>query len=220
MVDVLESIHEIDSFITQSQHWFSVLPRSHPLYHTCVYSLATARVGRYQLSNQKDDLDKAILHFTEAILQPWSWPEPESKPNILLIFLGLAIALYGRSNDFNQPEDATYSAKYLRHLRDQPLEILGPAFPRSLITLPLVDALAVQVRLETGNVMQNIGEMAVLCLHSKISMGVPDQPLDQLIECLRVAKMHNLYLREVSFALVTCSCYHRRNTHLPRRQAG
>ncbi|KAH9033979.1 CHAT domain-containing protein [Lactarius deliciosus] len=199
MVDVLGSIHEIDSFITQSQHWLSVLPRSHPLHHTCVYSLATARVDRYQLSNQKDDLDKAILHFTEAILlQPWSWPEPESKPNILLIFPGLAIALYGRSNDFNQPEDATYSAKYLRHRRDQPLEIFGPAFPRSLITLPPWECDA-----------EHWGDgspLSLICasVHSKISMGVPDQPLDQLIECLRVARMHNLYLREVSFALVTC----------------
>lgn len=66
MVDVLRSIHEIDSFITQSQHLLSVLPRSHPLHHTCIYSLATARVDRYQLSNQKDDLDKAILHFTRS----------------------------------------------------------------------------------------------------------------------------------------------------------
>ncbi|KAI9451631.1 hypothetical protein BJY52DRAFT_1226536 [Lactarius psammicola] len=66
----------------------------------------------------------------------------------------LAVALYGRSNDFNQPEDATYSAKYLRHLRDQPLEILG--FPYYPVTLSLVDALAVQVKSEAGNVMQNI----------------------------------------------------------------
>ncbi len=194
-----------------------MLPRSHPP-RAGVYSLATARFGRYELSNQKDDLDKAILHFTESILlQPWSLPEP--KPNILLIFIDLAVALYLRSNDFKQPEDATYSANFLRYLRDQPLEMFG--IPRSLVTSSLVDALAVQVRLEAGNVMQNIGEMAVLChelltsdvdtthtvlliydvVRSKIHPGVPGQPLDQLIAYLRAARKHKPYMPEARFAL-------------------
>ncbi len=98
-----------------------------------------ARFGRYQLSNQKDDLDRAILHLTEWILlQPGSWPEPQA--NILQNFVTLAVTLFLRSNDSEQPEDATYSAKYLRYLRDQPLEMFG--FPRYPVTLSLVDALA------------------------------------------------------------------------------
>jgi len=155
------------------------------------------------LSNQKDDLDKAILHLTESILlQPWSWPE--SKPNILKIFLNLAIALHKRSNESKQPEDAINAAKYLRHLRDQPHEMF--VFPRHQATSSLVDALAFRVELEAGSVMQNIGEMAVLCRELltldmsdfdtarsitlfaravllKISPWVPDQPLDQLVDC-------------------------------------
>ncbi|KAI9452961.1 CHAT domain-containing protein [Lactarius psammicola] len=120
----------------------------------------TVRFGRYELSNQKDDLDKAILHLTESILlKPWSCLEP--KPNILAIFFNLAVGLYQRSNDFKQPEDATYAAKYLRHLRDRSHESFG--FPHLRITTLLVDALAVQVKLGAGNVMENIGEMAVLC---------------------------------------------------------
>ncbi len=76
----------------------SALPRSHPHRPTCVYNLATARFDRYGLSNQRDDLDKAILHVTESILlQPRSWPPP--KPKILQIFRNLAIALCIRSND-------------------------------------------------------------------------------------------------------------------------
>ena len=89
-----------------------------------------------------------------------------------------------------------------------------------------VVALAFQVMLEDRDVMQNIGEMGVLCrelltsnvsksattlvtltckvVFSKIRMGVPDQPLDQLIECLRVARELKPELREAHFALAYC----------------
>ncbi len=134
------------------------------------------RLDRYQLSNQKDDFDKAILHLTESILlQPWSLPE--HKLNILLLFFNLVVALYVRSNE-----------------------------SRHQATSSLVDALAFRVELEAGSVMQNIGEMAVLCRELltldmsdfdtarsitlfaravllKISPWVPDQPLDQLVDC-------------------------------------
>ncbi|KAI9441133.1 CHAT domain-containing protein [Lactarius psammicola] len=219
-----QSIHETDSLITDSRRSILELPRSHS-YRATVYSLATARFHRYLLSNQKDDLDKTILLLTESILlQPWSIPGPKS--SIILIFIDLAVALYLRSDDSKQPDDATFSAKYLRHLRDQPLEMFG--IPRSLVTLPLVEALAIQVKLEAGNVMQNIEEMAVLChellasesgvsegdttrpvtliyeaVLSKIRPGVPDQPLDQVIKCLRVARTHKPDLRGVGRALFT-----------------
>jgi hypothetical protein len=108
---------------------------------------------------------------------------------------------------YKQPEDAIYATKYLSHLRDQPYEI--PGIPRYQVTALLVGALALQVELEAGNVMQNIREMAVLSrklletsdvdatdfifiIHavviSKICPSVPDQPLDELIEFSRVAR--------------------------------
>ncbi|KAI9452960.1 CHAT domain-containing protein [Lactarius psammicola] len=212
-----QSIHEIDSFISHSQHSLSALLRSHPLRPACVYSLATARFDRYELSNQEDDLDKA----TESILlQPWSCPEP--KPNILEILFNPAVTLILRSKGSKQPEDVTYAAKYLRHLRDRPHQAFG--FPRHEVTTMLLEALAVQVKLEAGNVMRKIGEMAALChelltldmsdvdttrsiylfamaVLSKIRLGVPDQPLDQLIECLRAARKYKPDLREACFAL-------------------
>ena len=222
-----ESIQEIDSFITDSQQSLSDLPRRHPLRFTCVCNLAAARLDRYELSNHKDDLDKAILHLTESILlQPWTSPEP--RPNILVTFFNLALTLYQRSNDFKRPEDATYGAKYLRHLRDQPQETFG--FPRHQVTTLLVDTLAAQVKLGAGDVMQDIVEMASLCgelfaldrlddditrsitrfaltVRSKIRLRVPDQPLDQLIECLRAARKHKPSLGEARFALaLSLSC--------------
>ncbi|KAH9057013.1 CHAT domain-containing protein [Lactarius deliciosus] len=218
------SIHEIDSFLTYAQDLLSSLPRSHPLRPARVYDLALERLNRYKLSKQKEDLDKAILHFTESIfLQPRSWPG--TKPNILQILFNLAVTLNKRSNGSKQPEDAACAAKYLRHLRDQPHEMLR--FPRHQVTSSLIYGLGVLVRLETDNVMRNIREMAVLCsefltsdasegettdvvtliyeaVFSKIHMGVPDQPLDQLIECLRLARTHKPEMRDAHFALAYC----------------
>ncbi len=85
-------------------------------------------------------------------------------------------------------------------------------------------ALAVQVEFEVGNVMQNIGEMAVLCREllpmavsdvktirsitlfaravlDKTRPWIPDQPLDQLIGCLRAVEKHKPDPREVRLAL-------------------
>ncbi|KAI9452962.1 CHAT domain-containing protein [Lactarius psammicola] len=219
-----QTIHEIDSFLTRAQHLLSSSTRSHPLHPARIFDLAMAQLDRHKLSNQKDDLDKAILYLTELIfLQPRSRPEP--KPNILLILYNLAVALNKRSNESNQPEDATCAAKYLRHLRDQPHEMFK--FPRHRVTSSLVYALAIRVRLEAGNVMENIGEMADLCrefltsdasegetsdvvtliykaVFSRIRMGVSDQPLDQLVECLRVARVHKPDPREAHFSLAYC----------------
>ncbi|KAH9057583.1 CHAT domain-containing protein [Lactarius vividus] len=218
------SVHEIDSFLTYAQDLLSSLPRSHPLRPARVYDLALERIDRYKLSNQKEDLDRAILHFTESIfLQPRSWPG--NKPNILRIFYNLAITLNKRSNWSKQPEDAACAAKFLRHLRVQPHEMFR--FPRHQVTSSLVYGLGVLVRLDAGNVMENIREMAVLCsefltsdasegettdvviliyeaVFSKIRMGVPDQPLDQLVECLRLVKTRKPEMRDAHFALAYC----------------
>ncbi|KAH8991557.1 CHAT domain-containing protein [Lactarius akahatsu] len=218
------SVHEIDSFITRSQHLLSALPRLHPRRAACVYSLARVRFNRYMLSSQKADLDKAILHLSETmLLHPWSLPE--LKQNIFPIFFNLAFALFVRSNEFNQPEDATYAAKYLRHLRDRPHAAFGS---RHAVTTLLVDVLAVRVALEAGSVLQDIEEMALLChelltsdacdsadttrrialfavaVSKKIRPWVLDQPLDQVIESLRAAKKHKPDLREALFALAHC----------------
>lgn len=154
------TIREIDFFIASYQWFLCVLPRSHPFRPGFIHMLALARFQRHGLSNQKDDLDKAILYLTELMpLQPWSRLEPES--HILPMSFSLAITLCSRAIKFKQPEDAISAAKYLRHLRDQPHEVVG--VPRYEVSSFLVDALAYQVELEAGNIMQNIGEMAVLC---------------------------------------------------------
>jgi hypothetical protein len=148
---------------------------------------------------------------------------------ILSALLPLAGALLLRSNVSEQPEDAICATKYLSHLRDQPHEI--PRVPRYQVTALFVDALALQVELEAGNVMQDIREMAVLSrelletsdvdathfiisihavVSSKIRPRVPDQPLDELIEFSRVARKRRPDLLEgheaFAYSLVCRHC--------------
>ena len=210
------------------QDFLSTSPRSHPVRPLCIYGLAKARFDRYELLNQHDDLDKAILHFTESILiQPWSWPE--ASPTIPLIFFNLAAALSLRAIKSKRPDDASYAAKCLRHLRDQPHGMFKFPLTRYRVTTLLVTVLAFQVEFETVDVMEHIEEMAVLCQEllmldasdcgtthsithfaravlSNFSPSVPDQPLKPVIDCLRLARMHKPVLRYARLAFVICLC--------------
>ncbi|KAF8265317.1 CHAT domain-containing protein [Lactarius quietus] len=224
-----QSSHEIDSVITRVQDFLSASPRSHPARPVCIYFLAKARFDRYELLKQEVDLDKAILHLSESLLlQPWSWPESD----IFLIFFNLAAALCLRANKFKRREDAFHAARYLRHLRDHSHEMFSFPLTRHRVTTLLVTSLAFQVELKSGNEMQNIEEMAVLCrelltsdtsdgsntvtrsithfaaavLRSEFDPNVPDQPLDPVIECLRLAKMRKPELQNAHLAFVCCLC--------------
>jgi hypothetical protein len=124
-----------------------------------MFSLAIQQGLRCELSNQREDLDKAIVHFTELILlSPLSWLQHGSI--ILASLFSLASVLFLRSDVSKQLEDAVCATKYLSHLRDQPHEI--PSIPYYRVTALLVNALALQVELEAGNAMQNIREIVVL----------------------------------------------------------
>ena len=161
---------------------------------------------RYNLSKQREDLDEAVVGFTKSILlSPLSLPQ--DYPIIPTALFSLASALLVRSGASKQPEDVICATKYLSHLRDQPYEI--PGIPRYLVTVALINALVLQLELEAGNTSQNIREMAVLSrelletsdvdatlyiitIHvaviSKFRPAVPGQPLDEVIEFLRVAR--------------------------------
>ena len=212
------SIREIDSSITDSQLLLSISPLSHPRRPLVVHGLALKQLERHKLSNQRDDLDKGIGNLAEGILLlPGS---PITLRQVALdSLLFLADALFMRSKISNQPEDAIYAAKYLSYLRDQPYVPY-----HHMVTTMLVNALDFQVGLDAGDVMQNIREMAVLCrelftsqtsyiettrlvvllygvVTTKICPGIPDQPLDELIECLRVAREHRPDLLEGRLAI-------------------
>ncbi|KAI9435386.1 hypothetical protein BJY52DRAFT_1390525 [Lactarius psammicola] len=194
----LGSIHEIDSLITQVQHVLSISSRFDPRRHLIVYLLAMLRLLRHMQSNQREDLDKAILHFTESLLVPCLWLE-DGRDILTALFL-LAFALLKRSKVSHQPEDVIYAAKYLRH------------FDTSLTHLEL----------EAGNVTQDIDEMAVLCrelmdasdsdtigpialfvglVTSTTTHLAIDPPSNQVIECLRLVRKYKPDLLEARLAL-------------------
>jgi hypothetical protein len=193
--------------IVSSQESLSLLHRSHPEYIIHVHILAMARFARYKLSHQKEDLDKSILHYTEAIFLP-----PISQAGLSLNFVQtlyyLAKALLVRSEKFEQPEGIKYVIEYFRYIRGFPLDSLD--VPRTDVTTSLIQALWDQVRLGAGNGTRDIKEMLVLCnelLSSSKSAVIPAaafwnlglaadiesnhvlpiEILDEIIECLRDA---------------------------------
>ncbi|KAH9037567.1 hypothetical protein EDB84DRAFT_1480984 [Lactarius hengduanensis] len=220
MADVPESIHEIDSFITLSQLFLSISFRSNHLRPVSVLSLAMARFQRHLLSNQREDLDMSIFHLTDSVLlPPRSWLEHGS--TILQAFFVLVIVLVKQSLVSKRPDDAIYAARYLRHLHGQPQ--LASGHLRHAVTRMLVEVLALQMELEANNIGQNIDEMAVLCrelltsdapegdidhtvtLFSAVILKIgpwdPDLLLDQVIECLQVARKRRPHLLTPRLAL-------------------
>ncbi|KAF8265304.1 hypothetical protein EI94DRAFT_1804545 [Lactarius quietus] len=212
-----------------------------PIRLLFISTLGILRFHRYMLSNQREDLDKSIVHLTETILFP-SRSSQVLGSKIIQTLSFLARALLTRARVNKLPEDAIYAAKYFRHLRDQHHQ--SSRFPLHRTTVFLIDALACQVELGAGGVMVNLGEMAVLCRelltsntpsiftdmpiaqflvallsNLKVSppeLGVwdPDQPVDQFIECLRAAREYQLFRAEVRIALACCLYVRYSNTSM------
>ncbi|KAH9164561.1 CHAT domain-containing protein [Lactarius sanguifluus] len=201
------SITDIDVDIAIAQNLLPWYPRPRSEHIIGVHALAMARFARYKLSQQKEDLDKSILHFTEATLLP-----PVSRDghplNIVNLLFALARALLYRSERFKQPEDIKYSIEYLRYLRRLPLDSFD--LSKHTVTTLLIQALGVQVNLEAGDGTQDVNEMMGLCrefLGPNISADFPAaafkplgwavmeewnrgrsvQSLDKVVECLRDA---------------------------------
>jgi CHAT domain-containing protein len=168
-------LRERDAEISSYQNALSLLPRSAPMRASDVYGLATARLLRFKLSKQQDDLEQSILGFTEAILSlPLSLPFP----NINQAFHSLTLATFLRTEKSKHPEDVKYSVIYLRYRRGLPHDVHNP-FSFS-VTSFLVSALAFQAELELGDVDQDIEEMADLCdelLDSDISTDSLTRPI-------------------------------------------
>ena len=217
-------LHECDAEISSYQSALSLLPRSAPTHASDVYHLATARLSRYKLSSQQDDLEQSILGLTEAILSlPLPRDSPLPFPNINSAFHSLTLAISLRVR--KHPEDIKRSVIYFRYLRRLPPDI------HNRFTIPvtniLVFALALQVELKLGDADQDIEEMADLCdelMNSDSDTLTEDLtgaimafaitfldrtetittriPSEKLIGCLRRATIRLPDLHKVSIALV------------------
>ena len=202
------------------------------------YLLSIDLLERSELSNQKDDIDKSILYLTESLLLfPLSWLACGLM--ILEALSGLALRLYMRSGVSKKPEDAIYAANYaiyaannLRHLRDPAHTPF--ASHRQEVTAMLVKTLALQMELKASDVIHTLEEMTALtqelltsdpssdhtthasacfarAVANQLSELSPDLLLNEVIECLRLARLHKPELREVPFTLalglVICSSH-------------
>ena len=204
-----ESIADIDRKMATLQKTLSLYPRYHPEHINSVYDLADARWDRYRLSEEKEDLDKCILHCTMAIFLP-----PVSRDGLFLsngfqlLFL-IAHALLERSEEFKQHEGIKYPIEYFRFLRESTLDSFG--VPRNLATTSLVKGLGIQVEVgDRGDGTRAIKGMVVLCrelltsdfsaffptdafkslsaaANAEFRRGLPIELLDEVIECLRDA---------------------------------
>ena len=197
----------------------------------CARLLGLQFLNCYSLSNQRDDIDKAILYLAESLLSsPLSWL-PAHGPAILQVFFYLAHCLCERSRLSKESKDAIYAAQYFRYLR-------GPAhtpiiFRRQQVTALLVETLALQMELKASDTVRTLEEMTALTLELftsdpsstyttyatllfsniaielKIKLQIPELSLDllnKMIDCLRLARMLKPELRVVSLLLVACLC--------------
>ena len=175
--------------------------------------LANLRFERFKLWHDERDFDASALQFTHAIFLPFHHlTKLRHDATVTAIFLNLSQFLIHRSRKSQQPDDVRYSVKYLRYLRDRPLqaEVFGLiSTTHNEVTAILVDALTLQAELENGDVVDSIEEMLVHCreLLSSNALkqdldpavetfaetiirhteGTLDPPSQQVIECLREA---------------------------------
>ena len=213
------SLSELENCILQFQNKLSGSPRTDPCRSTYLANLAEARLARYHLSDEKDDLERSIAHSAEAILLLYH-PLVRHDPNIITTFFFFSDALLRLSQKFNQLGYAKHCVKHFRYLRDQSLET--SRITRGHITTGFAWALATQVQLESIDPMGSIGDMAVLCCEL-LSLDVPEELLigavkallkfisvqpvsislpDQAIEFLREARTRFPDLEEVPVRLV------------------
>jgi CHAT domain-containing protein/tetratricopeptide (TPR) repeat protein len=199
-------IADVDRDITLLQNSLPLCPRSHPERIKLVYKLAKRRYERHYVSQEKEDLDKYIIHLTETILLlPVSGAGLRDIPRLLF---DLTAALRERSEKYEQPEGIEYSINCLRYLRTFPIDSFD--IPRSDVTTSLIRVLCTQVELGAGSETRDIKEMVALCrellnsnllgdfpfaaflslakaVYAEYRRGRPIELLDEVIECLRDA---------------------------------
>ena len=131
-----------------AQSHLSTLSRFHPECHVWLANLSDARTHRYQLSNRNEDIEKSLLHATEAILIIRWQRHASYRINIVEFFRNIAFSLGRRVNHSSSAGDSKYCIQYLRYLHDLPLEACNTS--RNKFLELFVKVLANHVRLQIG----------------------------------------------------------------------
>jgi tetratricopeptide (TPR) repeat protein len=162
-----------------------------PIRPTILDRLSALRSQRWILSKQKSDLDKAITHLTEAILLP---------PTRDLVFVSFHLAAHLRSRFslYRQPDDLKSSIQYFRFLRVNFHSLDAFDIPRVSGGLPaqLFNALAQNLRLTPGDMVQDLEEMVAL-IPEFITTDILTYPPKRAIEGFtRVVTTTELFCRK------------------------
>ena len=163
-----------------------------------------AHFSRHWRSHQKEDLDKSILHFTEAIFL--LRVKQVTVLNAVQTLYYLAYALLERSEEFSEePDDIKYAMDCLWYIRRFPLDSLN--VPRTVVTTLLIRSLRSQVRFGVGNQTQDIKVMVVLCnelLSSNKSEDVPTDASIYLSEAVSHINLNNEFPTEMLDEMIDC----------------
>ena len=114
------TLSQVEKRISETHTLLASSHRFDPRRPAHLQRLGVLRTIRDSLSPNKDDLDKSITHFTEAILFPF-----QSSHDVVHLLFHLANVLHSRSVDYKQLEDAKSSAKYF-HLTSTPFNLKLP----------------------------------------------------------------------------------------------
>ena len=149
----------------------SSLLRADPHHLFYVYCLTLGTSSRFPWSREQGNIEQSIVNLTKAILVPLPQDAPSSFLVIVQIFYCLTLSLFFRIMDTMRSEDVKCCVRHFRYLHGQWHKV-SMNFPLP-VTMALVYVLAVQVKLELGDIYQDIDEMADLCdelLNSDVSI--------------------------------------------------
>jgi len=221
---------DIDNYIFQAQNELLPLPRADPSRSPYLTTLAVARLARYELTDENEDLEESVSHSVQAIL-PFD-PHIGRGSHVVTAFFYLAVSLFHRSHKLKRLDDSKHCVGYFRYLRDQSLETTRVT--RNRITTAFTRALANQVQMGSMDPTQNIEEMAILCWEllrldasDRLLLGaaetlvkaIDDKPFsgrpppDQAIEYLREANIRFPDSGSVSLCLFLSLCQRFMLTH-------
>ncbi|KAF8263873.1 CHAT domain-containing protein [Lactarius quietus] len=219
---------QVETEISKYHRLLASSPRSDPHRPILLLQLAGLRTMRRELSHQKDDHDKAVTHFTEAILLPF-----QQGGDVVNWFFQLASILSSRFWVYKQPEDIKSSLKYFRFLRNNfhSRTLEASDIPHYLHTSRHVRALAHNLTLGFGDVEQDMEELATLSHElltsdssggSRVELrkaiaaftfaaattlakdGSTQQPSDCVLQALREATIIIPDLVDISLVLASC----------------
>jgi len=142
-------------------------------------SLAVSLLVHYKLTDENKDLEESISLSVEIILS--FDPHIRHGSDFVTAFFFLADSLFCHLQKLKRLDDSKLCVRYYHYLRDQSLETSH--ITRGHVTTVFTYALAIQVKMESINPMQNIEEMATLC-HKLLSLDASDELLLSAAEAL------------------------------------